>query len=153
MANHTAPLLNKNMYEQQPYILLIDDDEDDLEMFSSGLEEKGIKVKKFGSATKALFYLTLMSETRDLPSLIIMDYNMPMKNGQEVLLLIKDNLATKDIPVVMYSGGMSGNLKTQLLNAGALDGFDKPWTQKEFNSQVEKFHKLAYPFISNKCLA
>jgi response regulator RpfG family c-di-GMP phosphodiesterase len=35
------------MHESKPYILLIDDDEDDLEMYSSELEKKGFKVKAF----------------------------------------------------------------------------------------------------------
>jgi CheY-like chemotaxis protein len=138
------------MYDPQPYILLIDDDEDDLEMFSSPLEKKGISVKTFDSSTKALFYLTLMSGNVELPSLIIMDYNMPKKNGQQALSLIKSNADTKDIPVVMYSTGMSGTLKMQLLEAGALDCFDKPWTRQELNTQIEKFYELAYLSISIK---
>lgn len=141
------------MNEPPPYILLIDDDEDDLEMFSSGLENKGIKVKTFDSSTKALFYLTLMSGNGKLPSLIILDYHMPKKNGQQVLSLIKDNAGTKDIPVVIYSTGMSDNLKTQLLEAGALDCFDKPCSYQEFAAQIEIFQEMAYSFISNKNLA
>jgi len=141
------------MREPQPYILMIDDDEDDLEMFSSELEKKGIKVKTFDSSTKALFYLTLMSDNKELPSLIIMDYNMPKKNGQQVLSLIKDNAETKNIPVVMYSAGMSDLLREQLSNAGALDCFSKPWTYHEFNTQLEIFLQLSYSFISNKNLA
>jgi response regulator RpfG family c-di-GMP phosphodiesterase len=144
---------NQNMHEPQPYIVLIDDDEDDLEMYSSGLEKKGIKVKTFDSSTKALFYLTLMSGNRELPSLIIMDYNMPKKNGHQVLSLIKDNEDTKNIPVVIYSTSMPDLLKKQLSDSGALDCFSKPWTQQEFNSQVEIFQDLTYSFISNKNLA
>lgn len=62
------------MHESKPHILLIDDDEDDLEMYSSELEKKGLKVKAFGSSAKALFYLTLISGISELPALIIMDY-------------------------------------------------------------------------------
>jgi len=141
------------MHEPQPYILLIDDDEDDLEMFSSGLEKKGIKVKTFDSSTKALFYLTLMSDNKELPSLIIMDYNMPKKNGQQVLAMIKDSAETKDIPVMMYSTSMSDLLRKQLSNAGALDCFSKPCSHQEFNDQVETFHELTNSFISNKNLS
>ena len=143
----------KNMIEPQPYILLIDDDEDDLEMFSSGLEKKGIKVKTFDSSTKALFYLSLMSGTSQLPSLIIMDYNMPKKNGLQVLLLIKDNADTKNIPVVMFSTDMTDLSRKQLSDAGALDCFSKPWTNYEFNDRVEAFHDLMNLFNSTKILA
>lgn len=132
------------MYQPKPYILLIDDDEDDLEMFSFELKKKGISIKTFDSSTKALCYLTFMSDIRDLPSLIIMDYNMPKRNGHQVLREIKDNKSIKDIPVVMYSTSISEVLKTQLLAAGALDCFDKPWTQHELNCHVEKFQELAF---------
>ena len=141
------------MYEPQPYILLIDDDDDDLEILSSASEQKGIKVKSFESSTKALFYLTLMSGNRELPSLIIMDYNMPKKNGQEILSLIKDNTDTKLIPVVMYSTNMHDFLKKQLLDAGALECFNKPWTQNDFTTQVQIFRDLSYSFMSNSDLA
>jgi CheY-like chemotaxis protein len=82
-----------------------------------------------------------------------MDFNMPKKNGGQVLSLIKDNAETKDIPVVMYSTSMPDLLKEQLLNAGALDCFSKPWNTKELNAQVEIFQELASSFISNKKLA
>lgn len=134
------------MYNTQPYILMIDDDEDDLETFSAGLELKGIKVRAFDSSAEAMFYLTLRDGDVELPSLIILDYNMPKKNGQQVLREIKDNKITKNIPVVMYSTSISEILKTQLLAAGALDCIDKPWTQQELNCQVEKFQELAFSF-------
>jgi len=141
------------MHEPLPYILMIDDDEDDLEMFSSALQKKGIKVKSFDSSTKALFYLTLMSGNRELPSLIIMDYNMPKKNGQQVLSLIKSNDDTKEIPVVIYSTNMPDLLRNRLSDAGALDCFSKPWSHQEYNKLVEILQKLTYSFISNKNLA
>lgn len=138
----------KNMCEPPPYIVLIDDDEDDLEMFSYGLEKKGIHVKTFDSPTRALFYLSLMSGNMDLPSLIIMDYSMPEKNGHQVLSQLKSNADTRDIPVVIHSTVMSDLLKEQLLSAGALDCFDKPWTSRELTTQVERFHEMAFSFIN-----
>jgi CheY-like chemotaxis protein len=136
------------MYEPPPYILLIDDDEDDREMFSFGLEEKGIHVKAFDSPTDALFYLTLMSGNMDMPSLIIMDYSMPKKNGHQILVHLKNNADTRGIPVIIHSTGMSDLLKEQLLSAGALDCFDTPWTTRELTTQVERFCEMAFSFIN-----
>ena len=131
------------MTEPTTYILLIDDDEDDLEMISAGLELKGLNVKTFDSSAKALSYLTLLSSNSKLPSLIILDYNMPKKNGQQVLHAVKDNRVTKNIAVIMYSTGMSAFLKLQLVTAGALDCYDKPWTLHDLDCQLEKFQQLA----------
>src|SRR4051794_17542287 len=121
-----ASTTQKSMHEPSHYVLLIDDDQDDLDMFSSGLEKKGTRVKSFDSPSKALFFLTLMSGSMELPSLIILDYNMPKTNGRQVLSILKSNGDTKDIPVVMYSTCMSSSLKAQLMEAGALDCFNKP---------------------------
>ncbi|MFL5787529.1 MAG: two-component system response regulator [Flavisolibacter sp.] len=143
----------EHFHEPQPYILVVDDDIDDLEMLSFELKMKGIKVKTFESPTKALLYLTLMSGNNELPSLIILDYNMPQRNGRQVLLSIKDNNDTKEIPVIIYSTGMCAILKTKLLAAGALDCIDKPWNSKELNVNIELFQKLAFPYKSDKKLA
>jgi CheY-like chemotaxis protein len=78
--------------------------------------------------------------------LIILDYNMPKRNGQQLLLSIKANNGTKDIPVVIYSTGMNDLLKAGLLKAGALNCFDKPWNGKELNIQVDIFEKLYSSF-------
>ena len=131
------------MTEPTTYIILIDDDEDDLEMISAGLEMKGLNVKTFDSSAKALSYLTLLSSNSKLPSLIILDYNMPKNNGQQVLHAVKDNRVTKNIAVIMYSTGMSAILKLQLVTAGALDCYDKPWTLHDLDCQLEKFQQLA----------
>ena len=132
------------MDRSRPYVMLIDDDEDDLEMMSSSLELAGIRIKNFNSGIKALFYLSLLSSDMELPSLIIMDYNMPMKNGYQVLLLLKENRETRDIPVVLYSTSMSGSLKELLSAAGALASFSKPWNYEEFTTQVEMIQELLY---------
>jgi CheY-like chemotaxis protein len=137
------------MYQPQPYVLLIDDDEEDLEMFSSGLEMKGVKVRAFDSPSKALLHLAHYGDM-ELPLLIMLDYNMPKKNGRQVLQEIKDNKSTGHIPVVMYSTSMSEVLKTQLLVDGALDCFSKPWTNHEFNGQVEKIQELAFVLQTTK---
>ena len=118
---------------------MIDDDVDDLEMFSSELKLKGIKVIGFESSAKAFVYLHLMSEIHEPPSMIILDYNMPKKNGHEVLLSLKHDTDTKDIPVVLYSTSISELLRKQLLSDGASDCFIKPWTYHGFVSQVVKF--------------
>lgn len=134
------------MLEPFPYVMLIDDDQDDLHILSSALEDKIVKVKTFDSSAKAIVYLRRMSVNMELPSLIIMDYNMPIKNGYHVLLLLKAHKETMDIPVVIYSTCLSDDLRKKLFAAGAMACFLKPWTNQEFNRQVEVFQELAFSF-------
>jgi two-component system chemotaxis response regulator CheY len=133
-----------------PYILLIDDDEDDLEVLSSALKNRHIVIKTFDSTAKAIFYLMNISGTMQMPSLIITDYNMPKNNGYDLLLSVKSNNNTKHIPVVVYSATISDRLKEQLARAGAFDCLNKPWTNKEFDSHVQQFQNLFLYLASGK---
>ena len=138
------------MDHSRPYVMLIDDDEDDLELMSSSLELAGIRIKNFNSGIKALFYLSLLSSDMDLPSLIIMDYNMPKSNGQQILLLLKSRKELENIPVVMYSTLFSDDHKKKLYDLGALHCFIKPWAFRDFIQQVDIFRNLAYSLHPKK---
>ena len=127
------------MIHGQPYILLIDDDPDDLEMLSTAFDEIGIRVKTFESSLSALFYLDLVSENNDLPSLIIMDYNMPKKNGYDVLKILKENSGTWGIPVLIYSTTVNPLLREKLMGAGAAGCFNKSVNARELTLQVKIF--------------
>jgi CheY-like chemotaxis protein len=126
-----------------PYILIIDDDEDDLEMLSSSLEQLGVKTRSFDSGKKAIFFLNLLSDTGDLPDLIITDFNMPSMNGLRILNILKDNKETSFIPVVVYSTHMTPIFKNALIKLGAVDCFAKPSVYADFTHQIATFKNLA----------
>jgi len=132
---------------RHPYVIIIDDDHDDREMLSASLELLGINTKSFDSGEKALFYLQLVTDSSELPILIISDYNMPRMNGQQVLMSIKTNNATKDIPVVLFSTHMPRFVKKPAIHLGALKCYTKPASYLEFNTQVGIFKDLAYSLM------
>jgi CheY-like chemotaxis protein len=133
----------------QALIFLIDDDEDDLEILSPLLESPCIKVRTFNSGEKAVFYMQLLADIEGHPSLIILDYNMPRINGEQLLLLIKNNGNTRHIPVVMYSTSMSLVLRKALIDLGAHDCFVKPSTYSETMRHAELFKSMACSFNSS----
>lgn len=131
----------------RPYVLIIDDDEDDLQMLSSSLALQGVKTMAFTSGVKAIFYLQLIADTSELPLLVISDYNMPGMNGQQVLSAIRTNNATKDIPLVMFTTCIPPVIKKNPLHAGAFNWYEKPFTYRDFTAQVGIFKDLAYSFM------
>ena len=141
-SNHVQQIVY--MSEQLPLILLIDDDADDLELLASSLESLHVRTKRFDAAEKAINYLNYCAAEDELPSLVILDYNMPRINGQQLLSAFKSNKILKDIPVVMYSTGMSLILKQALLDMGAYDCFVKPDKFSELTNQVRIFKQIAY---------
>jgi two-component system, NtrC family, response regulator len=131
------------MYESKPYVLIVDDDPDDLELLSASLELAGIKTKSFSSACNAISYLDFVADTLQPPLLIITDYKMPGITGQQFLETIRQNHETNEIRVVIYSTGMTPGLETALLASGASACFSKPWSYQESITQIEIFKKLA----------
>ncbi len=78
-------------------ILLIDDDEDDQEIFLLAMEQvsKDISCLTTNSASSALEKLASKEFTADI---IFLDLNMPEMNGQQFLLEIKKNEDLKNHP-------------------------------------------------------
>lgn len=85
-------------------IVLIEDDEDDIELFREAMRENEISNNLifFPSGPEALDYL---ASTHDQPFLIICDVNLPRQNGIEFKTAIDSNpfLRKKSIPFIFYS--------------------------------------------------
>lgn len=139
------------MNTHQPYILLIDDDADDLDLLSSCIQPLGVRVKCFDSGLLALSYLNI-ADPQALPSLIILDYNMPSINGQQVLLKIKNNPRTGNIPVVMYSTTVTPFLNRSSMEMGAYACYTKPDNEEEQNEQAKMFKEIAENYFLNSNL-
>lgn len=92
-------------------ILLVEDNEGDILLTSDALEEgkiwKSIKVIRDGES--ALLYLieTAEKSPSDLPDLILLDINLPKKNGHEVLMEVKSNSSLRYIPVIILTTSSS----------------------------------------------
>jgi len=92
-------------------ILLIEDNEGDVILTKEGFEDSKliaqIDVARDGMAAIDYFHSTLDSNTKNLPDLILLDINLPKKNGQEVLQYIKSHDSLKQLPVIMLTTSSS----------------------------------------------
>ncbi len=79
-------------------ILLAEDDVILAELYTDRLKQEGFTVAHANNGEDALKMVTEYS-----PSLIILDIMMPKMNGLDVLKALKDNAATKDIPVIIVT--------------------------------------------------
>lgn len=92
-------------------ILLVEDNEGDILLTTEALEtmkiENEINVVKTGK--EAIDYMAQSGNYSKiiLPDLVLLDINLPVKNGLEVLLAIKSNEKTKNIPVIMLTTSSS----------------------------------------------
>jgi CheY-like chemotaxis protein len=74
--------------------------------------------------------------TRDVPDVVLLDLMMPGESGLDVLHRLKDNTATRDIPVIVVSGHTKA---LQGSAAGRADGlFQKPFDLVELLAEVQR---------------
>ncbi|HEY7772562.1 MAG TPA: response regulator [Marinagarivorans sp.] len=85
------------------YILIADDDLDDQELIRDALVENELSEDKLRFVADGEELLDALSEVKILPSMILLDLNMPRMGGREVLSHIKLNDRLKHIPVIMFT--------------------------------------------------
>ena len=90
-------------------ILLVDDDEDDLLILNQILKASGAhhEIHQAFNGKEALLKLNELEQAGTLPSLIIMDVNMPKMDGKQTLLAIKADELLADVPVVIFTTSSS----------------------------------------------
>ncbi|MGA3286182.1 MAG: response regulator [Bacteroidota bacterium] len=111
-------------------VLCIDDDAEVIDLLRRYLIPEGYSVRGAGSGEEGI---RLAQELR--PAVITLDIMMPEKDGWQVLRELKNNPATKDIPVIIHSIIENRPLA---LSLGALEVIAKPSEPKEVLSVVER---------------
>lgn len=92
-------------------ILLVEDNEGDIVLTTDALEESTFinEVNIVRNGKEALDYVFKRGEYKDAstPDLILLDINLPLKNGHEVLQEIKKSDMVKHLPVIMLTTSSS----------------------------------------------
>lgn len=91
-------------------ILIAEDDADDRFLLKKAFEEysTGENIHFVENGIEVMDYLRKIKlNNQSYPSLILLDLNMPRKDGREVLKEIKENEIYKKIPVIVFT--TSGN--------------------------------------------
>lgn len=93
------------------HILLVEDNEGDILLTQEALEDAKIitKLSIVRDGKEAIDFLTQQGKYYNvkLPALILLDVNLPLKNGYEVLRFIKGNKDLNHIPVIMLTTSSS----------------------------------------------
>ena len=125
-------------------ILMIDDDDEDRMLMQDMFSEIGVpNVAHYEeSGETALSYLNKLAEN-ELPSVIVLDLNMPRLNGTQVLRLLKDDERFRNITVIIYSTSVNYIEKEQTLKLGAHSYVIKPSSYEECLEKARYFNNLS----------
>lgn len=93
------------------HILLVEDNEGDVLLTREALEDSKIinKISVAKNGKEALDFIFKKGDFQNMehPDLILLDVNLPLKNGHEVLHEIKSQESTKHIPIIMLTTSSS----------------------------------------------
>ena len=114
-----------------PRILYVEDNDDNLYMLS--LRFEALAGYEIISATDGA--TGYAKATTEKPDLILMDLNLPVMDGWEVMRRLKENAATRDIPIIALTAHAMSGAREKAMAAGADDFDTKP---VEFDRLLEK---------------
>lgn len=131
-----------------PSVLMADDDEEDCMLASDALKESGKEVE-FACVEDGVHLMDYLLEhsgswPNGLPDLILLDLNMPRKDGREALLEIMPNPVLKRIPIVILTTSKEERDIAFTMNAGAKSFITKPGT---FNEWIEIMRSLVQTWL------
>ena len=91
------------------YILLVDDDPDDLMLLTEAIiaANSNYELKEACDGRMALNFLKSLNKKNDHPCLIVLDINMPVLDGRELLAILKNDISLKDVPVIFFTTSSS----------------------------------------------
>jgi two-component system, cell cycle response regulator len=120
-----------SMEETQATILVADDEPVNRALIQRRLQREGYRVLTAQNGTEAV------KKTEEaLPDLVILDVMMPEMDGMDACRLIKENLQTRDIPVIFLSARDETEMKVSGLSLGANDYISKPFKAEELIARV-----------------
>ena len=130
------------VYGKPIEILLVEDNPDDALLTVESLKEGRIRnnVSHVEDGVEALSFLRRDGEYADVPrpDLILLDLQMPRKNGREVLAEIKEDPDLKTIPVVILTTSSAEKDVFESYNLHANCYVTKPIDMEEFIQAVRK---------------
>ena len=116
----------------KPLVLVADDDHDILTLVSFRLERAGYDVVAARDGEEAL---RLALER--IPDLAVLDVMMPKLDGYEVTARLRQNGATRRMPVILLTARVQEADIARGFEAGADDYVKKPFSPQELKARVQ----------------
>lgn len=118
----------------QQRLLIVEDNEMNRMIFRDILTAAGYEILEAATAEDA--FSVARSEPLDL---ILMDIQLPGMDGLEAVRILKDDPATRSIPVVALTAHAMAAHRERALEAGCSGYISKPIRSREFRDQVRSY--------------
>ena len=122
--------------KESPLVLVIDDSEDNREVYAQFLTHVGWRVAIAVDGVEGLAQATALR-----PDAIVLDLGMPKMDGWEVAKRLKANSVTRRIPVLALTGHALDQSKQRAVAAGVDDYLVKPCLPADLVSAIRRHLK------------
>ena len=121
-------------------VLLVEDDPDDVDLIMEAFAHKrSIEIIHKQNGLLALDYLKeLLVKESSLPCLIILDINMPILNGKQLLSILKNEKDFDSIAVIVFTTS-SNEGDRAFCKRFNVPMITKPYDMEAFNKTVQDF--------------
>ncbi len=117
---------------EAPLVLVADDEEDIRSLVSVRLKRAGYDVITAADGEEALLLVAAR-----LPDLVVLDMMMPKATGLEVARNMREQAATKDIPIILLTARAQEADVVSGFEAGADDYMKKPFSPQDLQARVQ----------------
>ena len=132
-------------------ILLVEDDPGDIDLIEEALEDAKLQINlnSVRDGVEALAYLRREGKYTQAisPDLILLDLNLPRRDGREVLQDIKGDNYFKRIPVVVLTTSDAEDDILKSYNLGANCYVSKPLGMQDFIKIVESIENFWFTVV------
>ena len=118
-------------------ILIVDDNQMNMELVSDILGINGYLVLQAGDAKAAIDIAK-----KEKPDLILMDIQLPGMDGFHATSILKEEVETRDIPIVAITAHAMKGDEENILKAGCAGYISKPIDTRKFPGKVKDFLKI-----------
>jgi|ERR1700733_11545788 chemotaxis family two-component system response regulator Rcp1 len=131
-------------------VLLVDDNPADITLASEALAEskresrRQIKINSVGDGDQAVDFLFRRGKYANQvrPNLVILDLNLPKKDGRAVLKELKSDPELRQIPVVIFSSSQANDDVQRSYQLGANCYVSKPVSLKAYFSVLQSLEEF-----------
>lgn len=132
-------------------ILLVEDNPGDVRLAKEALKESKLlnKLYAVGDGIEAMAFLRQEGDYADVPrpDLVLLDLNLPGKNGREVLAEIKADETLKRIPVVVLTVSRAEEDVLKSYNLHANCYISKPFDMEQFIKVVKSIEDFWFSIV------